>query len=191
MLPTRLDAASAVSKSWAMGETPVLETRRLRLRPHRADDFADCLALWSDSRTVRFIGGEVQGEQAVWFRLLRYAGMWSLLGFGYWVFEERATGRFLGEGGLANARRGLALLEGVPEIGWALMPDAGGQGFATEAVDAILQWADAGLGAPVTRCIIDPGNVASLRVAAKAGYQPRDMVTLGESSIQVLERRRP
>lgn len=105
---------------------PILETDRLILRPHGRQDFDDCLALWSDEATVRFIGGHVQDAQAVWFRMLRYAGMWPILGFGYWLFEEKETGRFVGEGGLADARRGIPKLEGVPEIGWALTRDAAG-----------------------------------------------------------------
>lgn len=140
---------------------------------------------------MRFIGGQVQNEQAVWFRLLRYAGMWSMLGFGYWVFEDKASGRYLGEGGLANACRGVALLEGVPEIGWALSPDAGGRGIASEAVGVVTDWADRQLRAPLTRCIIEPGNVASLRVAEKSGYALIETVDMGGTAISVLERRAP
>lgn len=175
----------------AVVEIPILESERLILRPHRADDFGDCLRLWSDPDTVRFIGGQVQEEQAVWFRMLRYAGMWSLLGFGYWAFESKENGRFLGEGGLSDARRGLDLLTGVPEIGWALTAEAGGKGLATEAVGVIARWADDCLRAPITRCIIQPENYASLRVAEKLGYAEiaRDG-SLG-SEIMVLERCRP
>jgi RimJ/RimL family protein N-acetyltransferase len=128
------------------------------------------LALWSDPETVRFIGGQVQDAQAVWFRMLRYAGMWALLGFGYWLFQDKESGRFVGEGGLADMRRGIAGLEGVPEMGWAVRPYAAGKGYATEAGQAICHWADTVLATPSLRCIIEPANLASIRVAEKIGF---------------------
>lgn len=112
----------------------------------------------------------MQGDQDIWFRLLRYGGMWPMQGYGFWVFEDRVTGEFLGEGGLMDARRDIAGLQDIPEAGWALMPHAAGRGIATEAMSAVLDWADAHVSADRTGCIIDPGNAASLRVAAKLGY---------------------
>jgi RimJ/RimL family protein N-acetyltransferase len=153
-----------------MTDAPLLHTGRLTLRPHQPSDFAACCALWSDPDVVRHIGGAVQEPQTVWFRILRYAGMWSLLGYGMWVIEERGTGRFLGEAGLLSACRGLAELEGVPEAGWVLGPDAWGRGIASEAVGAVLGWADAHVAAPSVRCIIEDGNDASVRVAEKLGF---------------------
>jgi RimJ/RimL family protein N-acetyltransferase len=149
---------------------PILLSARLRLRPHAQVDYPACKSLWQHPETIRFIGGAGQSDQEVWFRLLRYGGMWPLQGYGFWVFEDRATGEFLGEGGLMDARRDLAGLQDIPEAGWALMPQAGGRGIATEAMSAVLDWADAQLSADRTGCIIDPGNTASLRVAAKLGY---------------------
>lgn len=149
---------------------PVLLSARLRLRPHARGDYPASTALWQRPETIRFIGGAAQSDQEIWFRLLRYAGMWPLQGYGFWVFEDRTTGEFLGEGGLMDARRGIEGLDDIPEAGWALMPGAGGRGIATEAMDAVLRWADTQLSADRTGCIIDPGNAASLRVAAKLGY---------------------
>lgn len=153
-----------------MPEAPVLETSRLILRPHRVQDYAACCQLWADSDVVRFIGGAPQEAQAVWFRLLRYAGMWALLGYGMWVVEDRASGAMLGEAGLLRAERGVHELEGVPEAGWVLGPDAWGKGIATEAMTAVLQWADDHVDTPSVRCISDPDNAASIKVAEKLGF---------------------
>lgn len=153
-----------------MATAPILLTARLRLRPHAQQDYPACKALWQHPETIRFIGATAQSDQEVWFRLLRYGGMWPMQGFGFWVFEDLATGEFLGEGGIMDARRDVAGLQDIPEAGWALMPHAGGKGIATEAMQAVLAWADRNVGAQCTGCIIDPGNGASLRVAAKLGY---------------------
>jgi len=154
-----------------MTTAPIIETDRLRLRSHRADDFANCRALWQHPETIRFIGGTAQDDQAVWFRLLRYGGMWSMLGMGFWVFEDKASGAYLGEGGLFDAHRGLAGLDGLPEAGWVLTPEAGGRGLASEAMGAVLDWADRVLRPARIASIIAPGNTASIRVAQKLGFR--------------------
>jgi len=154
-----------------IAQAPVLETERLRLRPHSKADFENCRRLWQHPGTIRFISGPVQDDQAIWFRMLRYGGMWPLLGFGFWAFEDKASGAYLGEGGLLDACRGVAGLESVPEAGWALTPEAGGKGLATEAMRAALAWADTTLDAPRIGCIITPGNAPSLSVAAKLGFR--------------------
>jgi len=153
-------------------KVPVLETERLRLRGHRLDDFANCAAMWADPLVIRYIGGKPLSEEEAWTRFLRYAGHWWLLGFGYWVAEEKATGNFVGEIGFADYRRAIEpSLKGVPEIGWVLALGAHGKGFATEAVRAVVKWGDERFESARTTCIIAPDNLASIRVAEKCGYR--------------------
>ena len=86
-------------------DVPVLETERLRLRGHRLDDFAASSAMWADEVVTRYIGGRPFTEEEVWARLLRYVGHWALVGYGYWVLEEKATGAFVGEMGFGDFKR--------------------------------------------------------------------------------------
>jgi len=172
-----------------MTTAPLLHTDRLILRPHGVTDYPACSALWGDRQVVRHIGGSPQDAQAVWFRLLRYAGMWSLLGYGMWVMEDRATGAMLGEAGLLSAARGLPELDGVPEAGWVLGPQAWGRGLATEAMAAVLCWADANLDGTAIRCIIEPDNGASIKVAEKLGFAVMGDVVLGGKAITLFDRR--
>lgn len=156
----------------AQTSTPRLETERLHLRGHRLADFGDCAAMWADPGVTRYIGGEPCTTEEVWSRMLRYVGHWSLMGFGYWALEDKASGRFVGEVGFADFRRDMThSLEGVPEIGWVLAPWAHGRGLATEAARAAVAWGDAHFGPGPTACLIDPSNVASIRVAEKCGYR--------------------
>ncbi|MET0362921.1 MAG: GNAT family N-acetyltransferase [Sphingobium sp.] len=171
-----------------MTMTPTLHTARLILRPHCTADLDACAALWGDPHVVRHIGGVPQDRQAVWYRILRYAGMWAILGHGMWAVEERATGAMIGEAGLLSAERGLQELEGVPEAGWALAPSAWGKGHATEAMGAVLDWADAALPAPAVRCIIEPGNHASITVAGKLGFTAFAEATMHGAPIGIFER---
>jgi RimJ/RimL family protein N-acetyltransferase len=170
---------------------PTLETERLLLRAHRLDDFAASLATWSDPLVTRFIGGKPSTEQQVWSRLLGYAGHWSLLGFGYWALEEKATGRFAGELGFADFRRDIApSMRGVPELGWALAAAFHGRGYATEAVRAAVAWGDRRFEAPRTVCLIDVGNLASIRVAEKCGYAEFERAVFNGTPVLFLARER-
>jgi RimJ/RimL family protein N-acetyltransferase len=183
-----LDQSAGAAFNPSMSYAPTLETIRLILRPHRVEDYAACKALWADADVVRHIGGQPQDAQAVWFRLLRSAGMWSMLGYGMWVIEERDSGAFLGEAGLLSAERGIAELEGVPEAGWVLAPEGWGRGIATEAMHAIFEWADVHLDSPSVRCIIDPGNAASIKVAEKLGFHALVDTDYGGKPTRVFDR---
>jgi RimJ/RimL family protein N-acetyltransferase len=151
---------------------PRLETERLVLRAHSVEDFPDCVALWSDPVVVRFIGGVPLTPEDVWKRLLQYAGHWLVLGFGYWVVEEKVTGKFLGEVGFADLKRAIEPpLGNSPEAGWVFASSAHGKGFAIEAVQAIHVWGAKHFQTATSSCLIDPENEPSLRLAAKTGYR--------------------
>jgi RimJ/RimL family protein N-acetyltransferase len=148
---------------------PTLTTERLSIEPISLAHWEHYAAAWADPRMTVFIGGEPRSRNVSWGKMLQGIGMWPLLGYGYWSFVERASGRFVGNGGLAQFERGIEELEGFPEAGWAFIPDAWGKGYATEAMTAILLWAD-GQGLGEIRCIIEPGNTASRNVAGKLGF---------------------
>ena len=150
---------------------PVIETDRLRLRSGRLADKDVHIAMWADERVTRFIGGEPRSADVSLGKFLSSAGLWPVMGFGYWVFADRASDALIGMGGLSYFCRGIPELEGRPEAGWAFDADHWGAGYATEAMTAALGWADANLDAKDVRCIIDPGNEASERVAGKLGFR--------------------
>lgn len=156
--------------TYSLDDIPVIETERLILRPHRLDDFDAYAEMWADPVVTRFITKPRTREES-WQRFLRHAGSWSLIGYGFWAIEDKATGHFIGEGGFHDAKRDIApSIEGIPEAGWGFAAHAHGKGIASEAVAAFVRWADSRFEGH-TVCIIDPVNVASLRVAEKNGYR--------------------
>ena len=168
---------------------PVLETERLRFRGHRLDDFSNCASLWADSTVTRYIGGKPLSEEEAWVRLLRYVGHWALMGFGYWVIEEKLSGTFLGEGGFAeNQRKTDPSLKGMFETGWVFAPHAHGKGYATEAVLAMHAWKNLNFPEKKVACIIDTPNLASLGVAQKCGYRETARTTYQGASVLVFLR---
>jgi RimJ/RimL family protein N-acetyltransferase len=168
---------------------PRVESERLVLRGHRLEDFNDCTAMWADPDVTRFIGGRPFPRDEVWTKLLRYVGHWSVVGFGFWVLEDKATGRFVGEVGFADFKRDITpSVEGVPEIGWVLAPWAQRRGFATEAVRAALGWGATHLPMKRTVCLISPENIPSLRVAEKCGYREFQRTTYKGAPTVLFER---
>jgi RimJ/RimL family protein N-acetyltransferase len=151
---------------------PVIETERLRLRAHQSDDFADCVAMWSDPAVVRYTIGDPSPPQRTWIRILAYLGHWALLGYGYWAVEEKTSGRYIGELGFADFKRDIVpSIDGMPELGWALVPQFHGKGYATEALSAAVAWGDSHFSQRRTVCIIHRDNHRSFRVAEKLGYK--------------------
>ena len=169
----------------AFAAAPELVTERLRLRAHRPSDLASCHAIWSDPEVVRHISGRPSTTEVSWLRMLSYAGLWSLLGYGSWAVEVRQTGEHIGDAGLAGFQRELQpSLRGMLEYGWVLASAAHGQGYASEAVAAISAWQRQHYPRQRAVCIIAPENRASIRVAEKAGFTKwRDTTYHGEASV--------
>jgi RimJ/RimL family protein N-acetyltransferase len=151
---------------------PVLETDRLILRAHRADDYADFLAICADPVVVRHLGGKPFSGEESWRRLLSYVGMWQLLGYGYWAVEEKESGSYIGHIGYTDFKRDMQpSLQGMLEFGWILASHAHGKGYASEAVAAMTAWSHTHFPELRVVCIISPENLPSIRVAEKAGFR--------------------
>ena len=167
----------------------ILTTDRLVMRPPTRDDFEDSAACWGNAEVVRFIGGRVFTREECWSRLLRYVGHWALQGYGFWTVRERETGVYAGEVGLADFRRDMTpSFDGAMEMGWVLVPRAQGKGYATEAVRAALAWSETNFRGIRLVCMIDPGNVASLKVAGKCGFRQFAQTSYKESDVLLFER---
>jgi RimJ/RimL family protein N-acetyltransferase len=81
--------------------------------------------------------------------------------------EDRATGRLIGDVGLAPADDE----PGVIKIGYTIDPAYQGRGYATEAIGALVDYAFDVLGAEIVRAYASSENLPSHRVAEKAGLR--------------------
>lgn len=170
---------------------PTLETARLRLRAHRLEDFEPILAMVTDDEVMRHISGAQPREEA-WRRMMCGPGCWALLGYGYWVVERRGDGVLLGQAGLADFKRDMdPSIEGLPELGYVFAAHAHGQGYAAEAVRAILGWAGATLDPDQIVAIIDRDNAPSIRLAERAGFGVREEASYKGEPILLFRRLRP
>ena len=176
-------------RSAAPPVVPVLDTPRLRLRGFRADDFDPWVAMSREPAYYQYFGPAPLPVEEVWKLLLRSAGHWVVMGYGFWAVDEKATGQFVGAVGFLNLKRAVEPPLGeAPEVGWVFSPAVHGRGYATEAVAAALAWGASHFGPVRTVCIIHPDNQPSLRLAAKCGFCEYARTTYHEQPLVLLER---
>ena len=81
--------------------------------------------------------------------------------------EERGSGRLVGDVGLSPADGE----PGVVKVGYTMAPAFQGRGYGTEAVNALISYVFAKVGADVVRVYTSVENVPSIRVAEKVGMR--------------------
>ena len=140
-----------------------IETPRLILRPTAAEDFESWARFSSDPETMRHLGG-VQPRATAWRGFIAMAGAWQIQGFAMFSVIEKATGNWVG-------RLFPWMPEGWPgtEVGWGLLREYSGRGYASEGATAAIDWAFAELGWREVIHTISPENVASKALAARLG----------------------
>ena len=157
-----------------MGERRVdheqLLTARLSLRRPVAPDIDTIYRIHSDPQACAHNRSDMLATRSEAEHLFRrWDEHWQRHGFGYWVIHTRDGHRPEAILGFC----GLKLMQfndtAVLNLFYRLDPPAWGNGVATEAAAAVVAWATAHV--PGRRVIarVRPDNVASARVAARAG----------------------
>lgn|GEM_PF-1201908 len=172
---------------------PVLETERLLLRRPSPADAEAVRELVSDPVAMAFIGG-VHPDSDPSLVVQRWLERWEENGCGPFSVLRRCDGRWLGRVGvLVWDRRtwtqgsfSSAAEFAQPELGWALVREHWGRGYATEAARAARAWAYRELGPRRLVSLIAPANTRSAAVAERLGARPRETVTLFDSGAAVV-----
>ena len=150
-----------------------IETERLLLRRWRDEDMEPYARMCADPEVMRFIGdGSPLTREGSEGQISRFLRHWDERGFGLWVLEGKEGKTFIGFAGLAH-QEDWTEGEHKTEVGWRLDRAFWGRGLATEAARASVDYGFETLGLERIISIIQPGNVASRRVAAKAGLTLR------------------
>jgi len=117
---------------------PELRTSRLRLRRWREDDHEPFARLNADPEVVECLAGPLTRRESDDLIEKIEAGF-EANGFGLWALEVSATGEFVGFTGLSRPAFKAHFTPAV-EIGWRLARSAWGNGYATEAARAALDF---------------------------------------------------
>ncbi|GAB1343825.1 GNAT family N-acetyltransferase [Gemmatimonas sp.] len=152
----------------------VIETPRLRLRELTCSDAAFLVALLNDPDFLHNIGDRGVRSEADARHYLDVGpfASYAAHGFGLWCVERADTAEPLGLCGLLR-RDTLP----HPDVGYALLPHARGQGLAREAVESVLAYARTALGMDTVVAIVSPANERSMRLLATLGYRKTELVT--------------
>jgi RimJ/RimL family protein N-acetyltransferase len=172
----------------------VIETERLVLRMPRLSDAEPFASLFNDPTAMEFIGGvHPETSDDPEFPVRQWLKRWETNGVGPLIAERREDGVVVGRAGLhiwdtstwTPASFELAGENAQPELGWALIREHWGKGYATEAARAARDWAwDFGLERLIS--VIAPANVRSQRVAERLGCVAGETVTLFDTGAAVL-----
>jgi len=152
-----------------------METDRLRLRPVTVDDAALMLAIWNDPAfienvTDRGIRTVEQAREAIKAGAQK---MFEDYGYGPYCMSLKSEGTMIGICGIFRR-------ENIddPDIGFGVLPDFCGIGYAGEAAKAVVDYARDTLGIGVLNAIVSPTNTPSIGLIEKLGLTFERMVTM-------------
>ena len=155
-----------------MNDAPAIDqvfvTARLRGRRWRATDLEHLMRVYGDADAMRWVGDGsplTLDEAERWLEVT--ADNYATRGYGMFALEDRASGEVVGFVGIVHPGG-----QAEPEVKYAFARERWGRGLATEAVSGVVAYGASQHG--ITRMIatVAPGNAASQRVLAKAGFVP-------------------
>lgn len=153
-------------KPSSCGTHGLIETKRLRLRRLSPADEPDLIALDSDPDVMRYVGSPAGVKSpAVTLERVRQRIATDHGPLGFWRIEARTDGAFYGLGALIPMPTGADV-----ELAYRLVRRAWGQGIATEAGTALVDYAFRALGLPRVVAVTYPENGTSRRVLTKLGF---------------------
>ncbi|MCU6434415.1 GNAT family N-acetyltransferase [Undibacterium sp. Jales W-56] len=148
----------------------ILTTPRLRLEPITDTHFDGLYAMNSDPEVMRYITGKADTRDDTFAMIERVKARWIEFGFSWWSFFESETNQIIGAGCIQHLGRDPA---NPLEIGWRLRRDKWGQGFASEAAQAMAGFAFDTLQGELLCAVCHQDNQGSAHVMKKLGMQYR------------------
>jgi RimJ/RimL family protein N-acetyltransferase len=151
----------------AKAENFVITTSRLLIRPLAEQDLQLYLDLYTNAETMVFVGEALQAEKAKnSFQIaLRLNAKTSFKRLFLTIVEQ---GRCAGLCAINQWNSETAQVE----VGIMLLRPWHGQGYATEALAALIQRVQQQFYAAVIKGDLDPENKAAVQLVIKTGFQP-------------------
>ncbi|SDQ60149.1 Protein N-acetyltransferase, RimJ/RimL family [Pseudomonas sp. UC 17F4] len=161
---------------------PLFETPRLLVRELSRQDLPALTAILSDPEVMKFSVRGVCDEQMTGAFIDWCVQCYASYGMGQWALVDKANGELVGFCGVSPEQ-----VEGVEQasLGYRLATRYWGQGLASEAVRGVLEHAFSEQRLAAVIAIIEAANIASLRVAQKAGFNAFDTVQFHERPVRV------
>ncbi|MFJ6793421.1 GNAT family N-acetyltransferase [Streptomyces sp. NPDC091268] len=149
-----------------------IRTPRLLLRRWTDDDLVPLSEINADPEVMRWIGdGSTLDLEETVEQIERWEEEWDDEGFGIFAVELLASGELIGAVGLSVPEWLPEVLPAV-EITWRLGRSFWGQGYASEAAHATLEFALQDRGLDRVVAVNRAGNEESENVIRKLGMEP-------------------
>ena len=147
-----------------------IETERLRLEPFTPEHREALNAMNNNREVMRYLSsGEPVTMEQTDAAIARNQAKWAQYGYGWWVVFLKDTDEVIGAACVQN----LAHKDDNPlEIGWRLLPEYQGHGYATEAGQAAADFAFNHIGVDFVKAVCNPENTASEAVMKRLGMTP-------------------
>jgi len=133
-----------------------LETERLRFRQWIESDFDAFARFFANEDNAEYVGGQKDPEEA-WRLMASYVGHYTLLGHSYVAIEDKLTSTLVGSVGLWKSDPWPEL-----ELGYWLLPEMQGKGYAFEAAGKAKDFAAVKLGSKSLVSYIHASNASSI-----------------------------
>ena len=153
----------------------ILKTKRLLLREICESDAEFILDLLNQPSFIKFIGdrGVRTVQDAINYIESRFKKIYSNFGFGLYLVELKKEKTPVGICGFVKRD---SLPE--PDIGFAFLPQYGGQGFAFESAEAVLKYGRDVLGLKRILAIATKDNERSEKLLGKIGFKFESLIRL-------------
>ena len=140
---------------WKGEEFDMIKNERIRIYPASQEQMEKCIDSETDEELKKAYSEMLEGclahpEEWDWY------AMWMI---------EKMDGTHIGD----LCFKGIGA-DHNPEIGYGILDEFQGQGYATEAVKLALKWAFDNTGVVAVEAESDPDNAASQRVLEKCGF---------------------
>ena len=152
----------------------MLETNRLSLRPMTSDDVDALLHIFGDPKVMSAFNEQPFNRERMLGWVNRNLAHQTEHGYGLFSVILKSSDTLIGDCGLEVME-----VEGerIAELGYDFRSDYWNQGYATEAAQAVRDFAFQTLQLPRLISLIRVGNHASKRVAEKVGMQLQSELT--------------
>jgi ribosomal-protein-alanine N-acetyltransferase len=147
------------------------DTARLSLMAFEPPDAAAFYALNSSVKVMQYTGEPLMESVEAAEEAIRTYRDFDEVGYGRWACHFKRESRIIGFCGLKYLHE-----RDEVDLGYRFLPEYWGQGLATEACLATLEFGFGTIGLSRIIALVLPENTASIRVAEKCGMQFEDEV---------------
>ena len=154
----------------------IVDTERCRIRETRPEDVEAFYQIYSEPSITRYMEGLYPEKEQERQYIREYIDkIYTFYGYGVWTVVERCSGKVIGRAGFSN-REGFE----DPELGFIIGVPWQRKGYAMEVCQGIIEYGWTALAFEQVQVLVEPGNLSSLNLCEKLGFQYQKDVFLKE-----------